>query len=90
MTVSAICVSTFVGALASVNQYNRHQSVTFLLLGTIGVGYSESLVLTSVALVTDPGDIGLSYGMMSSIRNAGAAVASKWSLLPKSFAGRFN
>jgi hypothetical protein len=81
MTISAVCICVFVAALASVNQYNLGRSVTFLLLGTLAVGYSESLVLTSVALVTDPGDIGLSYGLMCSIRNAGAAVASKW-LLP--------
>lgn len=77
MTAGAIVVTTFVAALASVNQDNRQQSVAFLLLATIGVGYTESLVLTSVALVTDQEDIGLSYGMMSSVRNAGAAIASK-------------
>jgi hypothetical protein len=77
MTIGAICITAFVAGLASVNQYNRHQSVVFTLLGNVGVGYIESLVLTSVALVTHPSDIGLSYGMMCSIRNAGAAVASK-------------
>ena len=92
MIVCAIIITIFVAALASVNEHNRNQSVMFVLLATSAVGYSETLVLSSVALVTDQEDIGLSFGLMSSIRNGGAAVASKSSLLSKGsfFTGQSN
>ncbi|KAI9785955.1 MAG: hypothetical protein M1839_008221 [Geoglossum umbratile] len=83
MFISALIVCSFVGGLGSINQSNRSQTVALFLIGCIGVGYVEVLTLSSVALVWEPEDIGLSTGILGSIRSAGGSVASTWLLHPK-------
>jgi hypothetical protein len=76
MFIAALFVCAFVGGLGSVSQSNQSQTVTLFIIGCVGVGYVEVLTLSSVALVWDPEDIGLSTGILGSIRSAGGSVAS--------------
>jgi hypothetical protein len=83
MFVSALIVCSFVGGLGSINQSNRSQTVALFFIGCVGVGYVEVLTLSSVALVWEPEDIGLSTGILGSIRSAGGSVASTSLLHPR-------
>jgi hypothetical protein len=78
MFIAALFVCAFVGSLGSINQSNQSQTTTLFIIGCVGVGYVEVLTLSSVALVWEPEDIGLSTGIMGSIRSAGGSVASTW------------
>lgn len=82
MLTSALFVCAFVGGLGSINQSNRSQTVSLFIIGCVGVGYVEVLTLSSVALVWEPEDIGLSTGILGSIRSAGGSVASTRFLHP--------
>ncbi|KAH0542656.1 hypothetical protein FGG08_002979 [Glutinoglossum americanum] len=76
MFIAALFVCAFVGGLGSVNQGNQSQTVALFIIGCVGVGYVEILTLSSVALVWEPEDIGLSTGILGSIRSAGGSVAT--------------
>ncbi|OBT82408.1 hypothetical protein VE02_08399 [Pseudogymnoascus sp. 03VT05] len=76
MTVAAVIMVAFVGALASVDEYSRTRAVVFLLIGTTAAGYIENLTLSSMALVFEPEDIGLVAGALGSIRTACSSVAT--------------
>ena len=76
MTIAAVIMVTFVGALASVTEYTRTRTVVFLLIGTASAGYIENLTLSSMALVWEPEDIGLVAGVMGSVRTASSSVAT--------------
>lgn len=76
MTVAAIIMVGFVGSLATVDQYSKNRTVTFLLIGSAAAGYIENLTLSSMALVWEPEDIGLVAGAMGSVRTACSSVAT--------------
>ncbi|KAH8601602.1 fungal trichothecene efflux pump [Bisporella sp. PMI_857] len=76
MTVASVIMVTFAAAMASVNEYSRGRTVTFLLIATVSAGYVENLTLSSMALVWEPEDIGLVAGVLGSIRTACSSIAT--------------
>ena len=74
--VCAVMIMVFFAALASSNPNSRSRSIVLFTLGMIGGGYIESLVLSAMALVWEPDDIGLVSGVLCAIRTASGAIAT--------------
>jgi hypothetical protein len=76
MVVSAICMTIFVGALAASTQYTQSLAVACVCLGSFFVGVIEAISFSTAPLCLEPEDIGLSAGMLGSVRSALSTIAT--------------
>ncbi|ORY09230.1 fungal trichothecene efflux pump [Clohesyomyces aquaticus] len=72
---SAFGMVAFVSACASLTPATKSMGIAFTILGPFFVGFIELAALSLAPLFCKPDDIGLSSGMLASIRAAGGSIA---------------
>ncbi|KAH7119864.1 fungal trichothecene efflux pump [Dendryphion nanum] len=72
---SAFGMVAFVSACASLTPETKEQGIAFTILGPFFVGFIELAALALAPLFCKPEEIGVSSGMLASIRAAGGSVA---------------
>jgi hypothetical protein len=73
--ISACGMVAFVSALAALTPETKNMGIAFTILGPFFVGFIELAALSMAPLFCHPEDIGLSSGMLASIRAAGGSIA---------------
>jgi len=73
----ALVLMAFSGALASINQNNKSQTVAFLVLSSMASGWFDITPLSAIPYVLDVKHIGMSLGVLGSLRALTGAIASK-------------
>ncbi|KAF2814997.1 fungal trichothecene efflux pump [Mytilinidion resinicola] len=73
--ISACGMVSFVSALASLTPSTKSMGIAFTILGPFFVGFIELAALSMAPLFCHAEDIGLSSGMLASIRAAGGSIA---------------
>jgi hypothetical protein len=71
----AICMATFITAMASTNRHTRSRAVAFTCIGSFFVGYIELCSLTTAPLCLEDKDIRLATGILGSTHTGLAAIA---------------
>ena len=68
-------MTTFIGAMAAMNQHTESAAIALCCIGSAFVGYIELVALTTAPLCLDEADIGLATGVLAAVRTGLAGVA---------------
>ncbi|KAF9886959.1 hypothetical protein FE257_010700 [Aspergillus nanangensis] len=77
LVAASALMTTFFGAMASVDQHTRERGIAFTVLGTFFAGWLEGPTMAAITYAVDQADIGLIAGLLNAIRvcMGGVAVA---------------
>jgi predicted MFS family arabinose efflux permease len=74
--LAAVCMTTFIGAMAATNQHHQSLALAMTFLGSYSVGAVDIVTMTTAPLVCAPEDIGLAAGELSLRYRSSSQVAN--------------
>ncbi|PYH87454.1 siderophore iron transporter [Aspergillus ellipticus CBS 707.79] len=76
LIVTTLMITTFSGALASIDQDRQSYGLAFTALGGFWVGYLELITIIMCPLYCEPKDIGLASGFLGSAKQVAGTIAT--------------
>lgn len=75
LIVATSLLTTFFGAMSSVDQDTLSRGIAFSVIGTFFAGWLEGPTMAAITFTVDQADIGLAVGLLNSIRVCFGAIA---------------
>ncbi|KAJ9310837.1 hypothetical protein DTO271D3_8880 [Paecilomyces variotii] len=76
LVLCTVVMTTFLGAMASTNQYRKDYGIAFTIIGGLGVGFQEMISIIMSALICKPEDIGLASSFLAAIKQVVGTIAT--------------